>query len=103
QVAVPQNYQRETNGIRFELGGIDTVHPLDALPPRKYGYLQNVRAYKQLQITGRATESAALVSSLPTPVHSLRLLNDTTPDGPVAGYVRVIGAAGAMYVNSTQV
>ncbi len=103
KVANPQNYKRDANGIRFEPGGIDTVHPLDALPPAKYGYLQNVRAYKQLQITDRATESAALISSLPTPIHSERLLNDTTPNGPVAGYVRVVGAAGTVYVNSTEV
>ena len=102
-MANPQNYKRDANGVRFVPGGIDTVHPLDALPPKKYGYLQNVRAYKQLQITDRATESAALISGLPTPVHSARLLNDTTPDGPVAGYVRVVGAAGTVYVNSTEV
>jgi hypothetical protein len=102
-VANPQNYQRSANGIRFEPGGMDTVHPLDALPPAKYGYLQNVRAYRQLQIAARSTESAALVSALPGVVHSLRLLNDTTPGGPAAGYVRVIGAAGALYVNSMEV
>ena len=81
-MAAPQNYKRDANGIRFQPGGIDTIHPLDALAPGKYAYLQNVRAYKQYQIVGRSTESAALVSSLPTPVHSLRLLNDTTPSGP---------------------
>ena len=102
-MATPQEYKRETDGTRFQPGGIDTVHPLDSLPPAKYGYLQNVRAYKQLQIIGRSTESTAVVSALPTPVHSLRLLNDTTPSGPVAGYVRVIGAAGTMWVNSTEV
>ena len=79
------------------------MHPLDALPATKYGYLQNVRAYKQMQITDRATASAPVISGLPTPIHTARLLNDTTPDGPAGGYVRVIGAAGSVYVNSSQV
>jgi hypothetical protein len=61
-VANPQNFQRDQNGQRFEPGGIDTVHPLDALPPTKYAYLQNVRAYKQLQMVGRSTESAPVAS-----------------------------------------
>jgi hypothetical protein len=30
-------------------------------------------------------------------------MNDTSPNGPVAGYVRVIGAAGVMYVNAVEV
>jgi hypothetical protein len=99
----PQNFSRDNNGMRFLPGGIDTVTPTDSLKPTKYAYLQNVRAYKQMQIVSRATESSSIVAGLPTPVHSLRLLNDTTPLGPVGGFVRIIGAAGAMYVNATQV
>jgi hypothetical protein len=40
---------------------------------------------------------------LPDPPHSIRRLNDSTPNGPASGYVLVIGAAGKMYVNNTQV
>jgi hypothetical protein len=102
-MAQAQNYGRENNGQRFTPGGIDTVHPHDALPPGKYAYLQNVRAYKQDQIIGRSTSSDPVISGLPTPIHSMAIINDSTPVGPVGGYVRVIGAAGAMYVNAAQV
>ena len=40
------------------------------------------------------------LSGFPTPIHTIRRLNDSTPNGPPAGYVLVIGAAGAMYVNT---
>lgn len=40
---------------------------------------------------------------LPDPPHTIRRLNDSTPNGPPAGYVLVIGAAGKMYVNNSQV
>ena len=64
-MAAPKDYSRDLNGFRFEPGGIDTVHPTDALPPNKFAYLQNQRGYKQLQIVGRATESAP-VATLPS-------------------------------------
>lgn len=41
--------------------------------------------------------------NLPAPPHSIRRLNDSTPNGPPSGYVLVIGAAGKMYVNNSQV
>lgn len=43
------------------------------------------------------------VINLPDPPHTIRRLNDSTPNGPIAGYALVIGAAGKMYVNNTQV
>lgn len=98
-----QAFQRDKDGVRFQPGGISTVNPLDNLPPTKYAFLANVRSYKNQQIVGRATVGAPVVSGLPTPVHSLRNLNDSSTDGPSAGYVRIIGAAGAMYVNATSV
>ena len=41
--------------------------------------------------------------NLPAPPHSIRRLNDSTPNGPASGYALVIGAAGKMYVNNSQV
>ena len=102
-MAQPQNYKRDNNGIRFQPGGMTTVNPLDNLPQGKYAYLQNVRAFQQQQLVARTTAGNAVVGSLPSPVHSLRMLNDTSAAGPVGGFVRVIGAAGNMYVNATQV
>lgn len=102
-MAQPQNYKRDQNGFRFQPGGMTTVQPLDNLPPGKYAYLQNVRAFQQQQLVARTTTSTAIIGSLPSPVHTLRVLNDTSAAGPVGGYVRVIGAAGNVYVNSTEV
>ena len=79
-MAGTQEYKRDPNGVRFAPGGMVTTTPLDALPEGKYAYLQNVRAYKQKQIVGRSTMSAPLVTEI-GPVHSLRILNDTTPTG----------------------
>jgi hypothetical protein len=102
-MAQPQQYERDKNGQRFQPGGIDTVHPLDSLEPNKYSYLQNIRALKQGQIVSRSTEGAAIYSALPTPINSLTILNDTTPGGPAGGFIRVIGAAGAMYVAGNRI
>ena len=98
-----RNYNRERNGKRFILaGGLDTVHPLDVIPEGSYPYLQNVRANIKGRIVGRPTMGDALFT-LAAPPHTIVRLNDTSPNGPAAGYVRVIGAAGAMYVNATAV
>jgi len=43
------------------------------------------------------------IIALPAPPHTIRRLNDSTPNGPAAGYALVIGAAGKMYVNNAQV
>ena len=98
-----RNYNRERTGKRFILaGGLDTVHPLDVIPEGSYPYLQNVRANIKGRIVGRPTMGDALFT-LAAPPHTIVRLNDTSPNGPAAGYVRVIGAAGAMYVNATAV
>jgi hypothetical protein len=40
---------------------------------------------------------------LPAPPHSIRRLNDSTPNGPSSGYALVVGAGTDIYLNSTQV
>lgn len=102
-MARAQDFQREQNGIRFEVGGMNTVLPPDLLPPGKYPYLQNVRSRVKGRITGRPTQGAPVQGAVGGAVHSLRRLNDSTPAGPPAGYVLVIGAAGTMYVNAASV
>lgn len=102
-MANPQSYSRIKDGLRFRPGGIDTVRAVDQLvQPGEYAYLQNVRGYLQDRLIGRTTESNALLS-LSAPPHTMRRLNDSTPQGPASGYVRIIGAAGLMYVNATEV
>jgi hypothetical protein len=96
-----QRYKREPNGMRLSMTGINTVLPPDALTD-KYPYLQNVRAYLQGRMIGRATQTAP-VESLSASVTTLRRMNDTTPQGPGAGYALIAGAGSNLYVNSTAV
>lgn len=100
------NYKREPNGRRFNLkGGMNLVLSPDLVPEGQYPYLQNVRARLEGRIVGRPTMGAALYT-LPDVPHTIVRMNDSTPNGPPAGFVRVIGAdstAGALFVNSTLV
>jgi hypothetical protein len=100
-----QEYQREKDGIRFDIqGGMNTVAPTDAIQRGKYPFLQNVRRYLKGRIVGRTPlGSNVLSSALPAGVTSMTRLNDATPAGPPSGYVLISGAAGNMYVNATQV
>jgi hypothetical protein len=95
-------YGREKQGRRLLPGSINTYKPLDLLDENEFAFLQNVRAYLQGRYVGRAPSSNALYT-LAGPPYSIRRLNDSTGAGPVAGYVRIIGAAGEMYVNATSV
>lgn len=102
-MAQQKDYTRQANGSRFVLqGGMNTYLSVDLLPEGQYAYLQNVRRYLDGCIKGRATMGAPVYSLGQIP-HTIRRLNDSTPDGPPSGYVRVIGAAGLMYVNATEV
>lgn len=96
-----QRYKRDPNGIRFQMSGMNTVLPPDLISG-KYPYLQNVRAYLQGRMVGRATQGTP-VQTLGAAVHSLRRLNDTTPAGPVSGFALIGGAAGILYKDSTNV
>lgn len=97
------DYSRAADGVKFAFNGLDTVHQVDSLPPGKYPLAINVRAYLQDVITPRLPQSAAQVTVASNLVHSLRRLNDTTPLGPAAGYVFIIGAGTALYVNAASV
>jgi hypothetical protein len=101
-MARPQNYERDKNGSRFDVQGMNTVLSPDILPPSKYPYLQNVRRYLQGRVTSRNLLTDAALS-LGAAITSLRRLNDTTPLGPSAGYAIVAGAGKSLYVNSTAV
>jgi hypothetical protein len=97
-----QNYQREANGARLAFHGMNTVLPPDQLPPGKYPYAQNIRAYLRDRVAARATQDSSFLS-LSSAVHSIRRLNDTTPAGPIGGFIIVSGAGSSLYANSTQV
>src|SRR5665213_1235138 len=90
---------------RFEiLGGMNTMSTPDTIQPGSYSYLQNTRRNLAGRIEARPPLGANLLASaLPAGATSLLRMNDTTPAGPVSGYVLVIGAAGIMYVNAASV
>lgn len=95
-------YERAQNGERLHFAGMNLVLPPDMMPPFKYPFAQNVRAYIKGGVTGRACMDSTLLT-FPTGVHSLRRLNDLTPAGPAAGFILVAGAGKALYANATQV
>ena len=82
--------------------GMNTMLPPDGLPPGKFPYAQNVRAYLGDRTAARASQDSS-VMTLGASVHSLRRLNDLTPAGPPLGYVLIAGAAGILYANGIQV
>src|SRR5690242_7901075 len=97
-----QNYQRDPDGMRLQFHGMNIVLPPDKMPAGKFPYAQNIRAYLKDRITSRATEDSS-VETLPSAVHSLRRLNDSTPAGPAGGFILVAGAGKALYANAVQV
>jgi hypothetical protein len=99
-----RNYSRPKNGKRFLLaGGMNTVKSLDALAEGEYAYLANVRRQLDGRIGERPTTGAALFTVGSSPNAIVRM-NDSSPGGPGAGYVRVVGtAAGDVYLNASKI
>lgn len=84
-------FQRDKPGARLDFHGIDLVHPVDQIPNGRVPMAINIRAYKKLAIVGRNLLTAALYT-LAAAVHTLRRLNDSTPNGPASGYSIINGA-----------
>jgi hypothetical protein len=81
---------------------MNTIDAPDELKPGSYPFLQNVRKLLGGRLTGRPPIGANLLASpLPAGATSLVRMNDPYMGSP--NYVLVIGAAGKMYVNLTQV
>ena len=97
-------YKREPNGKRFLIhGGMDIFRAPDLIREGFWPYLQNIRQRIMGRITGRPTTGAALYA-YPSAPNTIVRLNDTTPNGPAAGFVRIIATdSGALYVNGTEV
>ena len=97
-------YKREPNGKRFLIhGGMDIFRAPDLIREGFWPYLQNIRQRIMGRITGRPTTGAALYT-YPSAPNAIVRLNDTTPNGPAAGFVRIIATdSGALYVNGTEV
>jgi hypothetical protein len=102
-VAEGKNYSRERNGKRFLLkGGLNTVKALDLLTEGEYAYIQNVRALIDGRIVGRPTTDAVVDSYGASP-HTIVRMNDFSPLAPVAGFVRMVGEAGVLCAEATNV
>src|ERR1700756_2634455 len=102
-----RNYQRERNGRRFVLaGGMNLVKPPDLLTEGEYCYLQNVRRQLNGRISGRPVSGASLFTVSGTP-NSIVRMNDSSPNGPLAGFVRLVGThrmvASGLWLNGTEV
>lgn len=101
-----QNYQRPKEALRLDFRGVNTVAPLDAIPPGKYPYAQNIRAYFKGGVTGRNLQNLLfdLGSGVGTP-EDLRYLED--PFNVSASqylFSRWHNAPnGKLYINSTPV
>jgi hypothetical protein len=101
-VMAKKPYERISDGTRLDFVGINIVRPPDQMPPRKYPFAQNVRAYLREGVLPRATQDSSVLS-LPYPPHSLRRLNDSTPAGPAGGFILVAGGSTNLYANAVQV
>lgn len=101
-MAQAQAYKRNKDGLRIDFRGVNTVRPVDQMPPGKYPFAQNVRRRVQEGTTGRPTEGAALFT-FGSPVQSVRRMNDSTPSGPVSGFVIISASGTALNANGVQV
>jgi hypothetical protein len=104
-----QEYQRDKEQVRLDFRGMTTVVPPDLMPPGKFPFAQNVRAYIRGGVIGRTTQ-APLYQGYSGEITDLRYLNDsfnTAGGGAPYLYVRTFSPSGsergALYVNSTAV
>jgi hypothetical protein len=85
------NFERNKGGERLDFGGLNLVNPIDQMPPNKYPFAQNVRRYLKGGIKGRNLLTGAIYT-LAAAVHTIRRLNDATPNGPADGFTLINGA-----------
>ncbi len=86
----------------MDLRGLDLTSPIQRIKAGFVALCVNVRRYLTGGFALRNPLSAAVISALPTPIHTIRRLNDSTPNGPASGYSLVIGASTNLYIwNST--
>jgi len=82
--------------------GVDLTSPLNRIPAGRTSIAQNIRAYALGGISFRNLLTAA-IETLGAAVHSLARLNDSTPNGPVSGYIIIGGAGTTLYAGSTAI
>ena len=77
--------------------GLDVTSPINRLKSGFAALCVNVRAFINGGFALRNPLSTAIVSSLPTPIHTIKRLNDSTPNGPSSGYSLIIGSGTSLY------
>jgi hypothetical protein len=86
----------------LEFHGVDLTHPANRVPSGRVTIAQNIRSYSVGSINFRNLLTTALFT-LSDAIHSIRRLNDSTPNGPSDGYTLINGAGTNMYSGSTVV
>ena len=100
---MPKDYPREKDGKRLQFLGMNTVNPPDRMPPSKFPYAANVRAYLRDRIGPRARQDSSVLAAVGGTVYSIRRLNDSTPAGPPQGFILVRAASQSLIANNAQV
>jgi hypothetical protein len=88
--------------VALEFHGLDLTHPINRVPSGRVTIAQNIRSYSVGSINFRNLLTTALYT-LSAAVHTIRRLNDSTPNGPSSGYALINGAGTTLYAGSTVV
>jgi hypothetical protein len=87
-------------GLNFR--GLNLHSPINRISAGMTAIAQNIRAYTGGGVTFRNLLTNAIYT-LGAAVHSIKRLNDLTPNGPVSGYTLVNGAGTVLYNGSTSI
>lgn len=93
-------FERQPESLRLDFKGMNIVRPADTMPPGKYPYALNVRAYQQGAIGPRIPQGAP-ETTLTGVIHSLQLLIDNSVSPGYSAWVS--GSGSVLNVQATQV
>ena len=89
---------------KLDFHGMDLINPINRIPGGRVSFAQNVRAYIKGGFISRNLLTAPVATPLlPNALHSIKRLNDSTPNGPTSGYTLINGAGTTLYAGSTSV
>lgn len=88
-----KNWQRKE--IKFAVKSLNLNAPIDLLPDGDVPYLNNLRINKQGQPEPR--KGIASHATCPDPIHSIKRMNNYSPDNTGPAFTRIIGAGTNLY------
>lgn len=88
--------------MALDFKGVDLTSPINRIPSGRVSIAQNIRRYFSGGVSLR-TLLTDVILTLAAAVHSIRRLNDSTPNGPGSGYTIISGAGTVLYNNSTPI